>query len=337
MEPASNTSPLKPKVAQRPGTSASDKAERTSERALTQPKAHGSPRAAGDDRAAVTENGAPNSTHQAEEEPTRAAKAGKDAVATPDAPPAETSLDAPPPTETTMKKAKKKANGKKGKKKQKKDANLTKTKAKPSAKKDQSPKLGSSRGIETMFRSNYRVHMDLSAIADTKANIMISINGLILPILLGAISPKIDSNPWLLIPTTILMIGCLISMIFAIRSARPRVSNDPVTLDQIKEKGYNILFFGHFSNMTKDDYEEGMTRLMESNEDIYRNMIRDLHGLGSVLNAKYALLRTSYTVFMISITVGVLLFIGTFVLIATGVISAPDDTLAVPYQVIPSP
>lgn len=244
-------------------------------------------------------------------------------------------LDAPPPPKKKKKKSKKKATGKTSKKKGKEDTSLAKAKA--SAKKDQPPKLGSSRGIETMFRSNYRVHMDLSAIADTKANIMISINGLILPILLGAISPKIDSNPWLLIPTTILMIGCLISMIFAIRSARPRVSKDPVTLDQIKEKGYNILFFGHFSNMTKDDYEEGMTRLMESNEDIYRNMIRDLHGLGTVLNAKYALLRTSYTVFMISITVGVLMFIGTFFLISTGVISVPSDTLTVPYEVIPSP
>ncbi|MEL6770629.1 MAG: Pycsar system effector family protein [Bacteroidota bacterium] len=228
------------------------------------------------------------------------------------------------------KKAKKK---KKAKAKGSKDTALDKAKA--VAKKDPAAKFGTSRGIETMFRSNYRVHMDLSAIADTKANIMISINGLILPILLGAISPKIDSNPWLLIPTSVLMVGCLISMIFAIRSARPRVSREPVSLDQINQKGYNILFFGHFANMRRDDYEEGMAQLMSSNEDIYRNMIRDLHGLGSVLNEKYALLRTSYTVFMIAITVGVLLFIATFFLIAMGVISVPGDTLAVPYELLP--
>ncbi|MEO1726981.1 MAG: Pycsar system effector family protein [Bacteroidota bacterium] len=238
------------------------------------------------------------------------------------------SPDADPPA--AKKKTKKK---KKAKAKGSKDASLDKTKA--GAKKDPAAKFGTSRGIETMFRSNYRVHMDLSAIADTKANIMISINGLILPILLGAISPKIDSNPWLLIPTSVLMVGCLISMIFAIRSARPRVSREPVSLDQINQKGYNILFFGHFANMRRDDYEEGMAQLMSSNEDIYRNMIRDLHGLGSVLNEKYALLRTSYTVFMIAITVGVLLFIATFFLIAMGVISVPGDTLAVPYELLP--
>ena len=194
--------------------------------------------------------------------------------------------------------------------------------------------LGTSRGVETMFRTSYRVHMDLSSLADTKANIMISINGLILPILLGAISPKIDSNPWLLVPTTVLMIGCLISMVFAIRSARPRVSSEHVTLEQVRKNSANILFFGHYANMTRDDFETGMTELMQDNDRLYRNMIRDLYGLGSVLTTKFQLLRTSYTVFMISIITGVLLFIGTYFLIATDVIGA--DPAPVEVEVAPS-
>lgn len=193
-------------------------------------------------------------------------------------------------------------------------------KAKEKKKKKDKDKLGSSRGVETMFRTSYRVHMDLSALADTKANIMISINGLILPIILAAISPKIDSNPWLLIPTTVLLIGCLISMVFAIRAARPRVNEDPITLDQIRRNSANILFFGHFANMSRDDFETGMTELMQDNDQLYRNMIRDLYGLGSVLTLKFKLLRSSYTVFMISIVTGVLLFIGTYYLVATEVI-----------------
>lgn len=196
--------------------------------------------------------------------------------------------------------------------------------------------LGTSRGIETMFRTSYRVHMDLSALADTKANIMITINGLILPILLGAISPKIDSNPWLLIPTTVLMVGCLISMVFAIRSATPRVSEDPVTLEQVRRNTANILFFGHFANMSRDDFEVGMTELMQDNDRLYRNMIRDLYGLGSVLTTKFKLLRTSYTVFMFSIVIGVLLFIGTYFLVATDVIDVrPDTVQTVPIQSAP--
>ncbi|MEM1043075.1 MAG: Pycsar system effector family protein [Bacteroidota bacterium] len=213
--------------------------------------------------------------------------------------------------------------------KAKKKAKKKKAEAKQADKKDT---LGTSRGVETMFRTSYRVHMDLSSLADTKANIMISINGLILPILLGAISPKIDSNPWLLVPTSVLMIGCLISMVFAIRSARPRVNSNVVTLDQVRNESVNILFFGHYANMTRDDFEQGMTELMQDNDRLYRNMIRDLYGLGSVLTTKFRLLRTSYTVFMFSIVIGVLLFIGTYFLIATDVIGQEpaETTVMVP-------
>ncbi len=206
-----------------------------------------------------------------------------------------------------------------------------KKKAKKEKKKDS---LGTSRGVETMFRTSYRVHMDLTSLADTKANIMISINGLILPILLGAISPKIDSNPWLLIPTSVLMIGCLISMVFAIRAARPRVSDDPITLDQVRKNTANILFFGHYANMRREDFETGMTELMVDNDRLYRNMIRDLYGLGSVLTAKFKLLRTSYTVFMFSVVIGVLLFIGTYYLIATDVIDSEPTPVV---NMVPSP
>ena len=48
--------------------------------------------------------------------------------------------------------------------------------------------LGTKRGIETLFRSSYRVNMDLSALADAKANIMISINGLIVSIMIASIA-----------------------------------------------------------------------------------------------------------------------------------------------------
>lgn len=91
-------------------------------------------------------------------------------------------------------------------------------------------KLGSvKRGVSDMFRTSYCTHIELSAIADNKSNIMISINGIIISIIIASISPKIDSNPWLLIPTAALLLTCLGSMIYAVLSARPRVSKEPVT------------------------------------------------------------------------------------------------------------
>ncbi len=178
---------------------------------------------------------------------------------------------------------------------------------------DEKPKIGTSRGIETMFRTSYRTHMDLSALADTKANIMISINGIIISILLASIAPKIDTNPWLLIPTAVLLITCLVSIVYAVLAARPRVRSDVITLEDVRDRRANILFFGHFSSLSRDDFVAGMTDLMLHTDALYQSMIRDIYNLGTVLKRKFELLRVAYTVFMFGLIAGIVLFIGVFI------------------------
>ena len=172
-------------------------------------------------------------------------------------------------------------------------------------------KIGSTnRGVSDMFRTSYRTHIELSAIADNKSNIMISINGIIISIVIASISPKIDSNPWLLIPTAILLLTCLGSLVYAVLSARPRVSNATITLEDVRANRANILFFGNFHTLSKEDYVTGMEELMQ---DIPTMIIRrDIHGLGKVLTKKYQLLRISYNVFMIGLVLSVLSFIVVF-------------------------
>lgn len=184
-------------------------------------------------------------------------------------------------------------------------------------------RLGSTRGIETMFRTSYRVHMELSSLADTKANIMISINGLIISIIIASISPKIDTNPWLLIPTTVILLGCLVSIIYAVISARPRVSSNLLNLDDVRSNRANILFFGHFSKLSEDDFVTGMTELMSNSTALYQNMIRDIYGLGKVLTRKFELLRISYTIFMIGLVLGITAFIIVYVWV---VVTFPDSS-----------
>ena len=177
--------------------------------------------------------------------------------------------------------------------------------------------IGTSRGIETMFRTSYRVQQDLVAIADAKANIMISVNGLIISIILAAVSPRIGGLPLLVLPTSILLIGCVTALVYAVLAARPRVSNDPITLEKIARNEGNILFFGHFVKLSESDYQQGMRDLMESQDLLYFNMVRDLYAIGGVLDKKFRLLHVSYTVFMFALMVGVGLFVLVFALDAT--------------------
>jgi hypothetical protein len=180
-------------------------------------------------------------------------------------------------------------------------------------------KPGTARGIETLFRSAYRVQMDLTGLADNKANMMISINGIIISIIIAAVAPKLDSNPWLLIPATIFLCGTLISIVYAILAARPRVSSTQISLEDLEHSEGNILFFGDFANLSQDEFTRGMMSLLEDKTLVYESMIHNLYGLGSVLRKKFALLMGAYTSFMVALILGVSSFIGVFIWILQSV------------------
>jgi len=180
----------------------------------------------------------------------------------------------------------------------------------PKKSKNSVKKLGSlNRGVSDMFRTSYRNHINLSAIADNKSNIMISINGIIISIIIASISTRILSNSLLILPTAILLITCMMSLIYSVLAARPRVSNEKVTLSVVRSNRSNILFFGNFHTMKRDDFVTGIEELMSDSERLYNTMARDLHGLGVVLSKKFRLLRVAYNIFMVGLVLTVCSFL----------------------------
>jgi hypothetical protein len=172
------------------------------------------------------------------------------------------------------------------------------------------------RAADTMFRSAYRVQMDLTALADNKANMMISINGIVMSIIIASVAPKLDNNPWLLIPTVVLLLGNLVSMVYAVMAARPRVKSPALNPPIPTKPGGNLLFFGTFANMREDDFVQAMTELMEERMPVYETMIRNIYGIGTVLFRKFLLLQYAYTSFMLALIMGVSSFLVVFIWLA---------------------
>ncbi|WP_053978101.1 Pycsar system effector family protein [Mangrovimonas xylaniphaga] len=175
---------------------------------------------------------------------------------------------------------------------------------------------GFGRGVDTMFRVTLKNHIELSAIADTKANILLSVNAIIISVALSGLVPKLDneSNTFLVYPTLILMIFSVASVVLSVLSTRPNISNDAnfnetLTRDLIKSKQTNLLFFGNFYKMSLQDFEWGIDYLIQNEDVLYNSMTRDLYYLGLVLERKYRLLRITYTVFMIGIIISALSFV----------------------------
>ena len=169
----------------------------------------------------------------------------------------------------------------------------------------------SDRGVQTMFRVALNNHLRLSSIADTKANILLSVNAIIISVALSNLIPKLDnpSNKFLVLPTMVLLFFSVLSIIFAIMSTRPNVTKGQFSEEDLRKKQANLLFFGTFYSMPYDRYEAALKDLIKNNDDIYEALTRDLYYLGKVLARKYKLLRMTYTVFLFGTIISVVAFV----------------------------
>lgn len=165
------------------------------------------------------------------------------------------------------------------------------------------------RGVETMFRTTSTNHIRLSSMADSKANIMISVNAIIISVLLSVLLRKLEDYPNFILPAIIFLFTSVTTIVFSVLATRPNVTSGRFTDLDIRSKKANLLFFGNFHQMTYQEYEEGMETIMENGEYLYSNMIHDIYNLGVVLGRKYRLLRFAYNTFMFGIIASVLAFV----------------------------
>tara|TARA_R110001583_G_scaffold7234_7_gene36107 strand:+ start:225 stop:1406 length:1182 start_codon:yes stop_codon:yes gene_type:complete len=175
------------------------------------------------------------------------------------------------------------------------------------------------RGIQTLFRVTLKNHLTLSDIADTKANILLSVNAIIISMALSNLIPKLDnpSNHYLITPTVIFIFFSVASMILAVLATRPNVTSGEFTKEDVKNKKVNLLFFGNFHKMKLSEYEWAINELVKDKDYIYSSLTKDLYYLGLVLNRKYKILRWTYTIFMIGTVISVIAFAVSFQLYGT--------------------
>jgi predicted metal-dependent HD superfamily phosphohydrolase len=199
---------------------------------------------------------------------------------------------------------------------EKRDSQVEKLKRKLKKAKKKRP----DRGIETMFRTTYRTHINLSDLADNKANILLSINAIILSIIFSNAIVKlsgdssIDISHWIY-PMILLMCVCMTTIVFAILATRPKINSGTFNREDILNKKTNLLFFGNFFDMDLDDYMWGINQMMQDAEYLYGSMAKDIYFLGRVLARKFLLLRIAYNVFMYGMGFTLLGFLINFFLV----------------------
>lgn len=199
-----------------------------------------------------------------------------------------------------------------------KDTKTENNSVKKSKKSKEKVGLSSGKGIETMFRNIVRTHVEFSAMADHKANILISVNTLVITIIVSFLIRKLDTNPQFIIPSALLTLTSLVSLIYAILVTRPKVTAGVFSKEDIMNKKANLLFFGNFHKMSLTDFTWGMNAMMDDRAYLYDSMVKDFYHLGQVLGVKYRQLRISFTIFMYGLIISVLAFTIAFILSPAG-------------------
>ena len=153
-----------------------------------------------------------------------------------------------------------------------------------------------------MLRTTQQHQVQLSAIADQKANIIIASNCIIFSLTLARI--EIAYQYW--------GIWSLLGMsVFSIITAIIVVA--PLSLPMIRpdfqSQNFNPLFFMHFTALTHDEYQNKMHSIMQTPELVQEAMVRDIYQIGKVLsNRKYPFLKLSSAIFIGGIFLTLLLF-----------------------------
>jgi Family of unknown function (DUF5706) len=148
------------------------------------------------------------------------------------------------------------------------------------------------RAAESMYRIVCEKHEHLSAMADTKAHIMITIC-----VAIVGVSALQTFDPLLQYAAATLIVTCLVAAGFAVYATMPSLPAQKRPDPQ--DPGFNLLFFSDFARLPYDVYEQEMEQLVRDRRRISRALTKDLHRLGTVLQAKkYRYLAFCYRTFL---------------------------------------
>ncbi|NQU26931.1 MAG: hypothetical protein HQ528_01440 [Candidatus Marinimicrobia bacterium] len=153
--------------------------------------------------------------------------------------------------------------------------------------------------LDHMLKQTRNHHVQLSFMADSKANMLLTISSVLITLTV----PHVMTSS--LKYGALILIGfCLITIILSTYAVMPKLpiftkKGGPV---DIKNPGFNFLFFGDFIKMDYSSFESEMETILNDSSKTYQAMTKEIYTLGHFLAAKkYKFIRLAYTAFIVGI------------------------------------
>ena len=153
--------------------------------------------------------------------------------------------------------------------------------------------------LDHMLRQTRIHHVQLSVMADLKANALMTIAA----VMLTFSAPFIVGDQFRT-AILLLMSFCLLTIVLAIFAVIPgtplRARKESVPAE--KASTFNLLFFGSFAALDYEQFEAAMEEMMNDPSKTYQAQVREIYTLGVYLaRKKYRLLRWAYVAFIIGL------------------------------------
>ena len=150
--------------------------------------------------------------------------------------------------------------------------------------------------LDQMIRQTRAHHVNLSLMADKKANMMLTIASILIPLSIGFLY---DERSHL---AAVTLIGfCVLTILLAAYAAMPKFKSDTNShsTPDLKDTSFNLLFFGSFIRMSYSEYKNAMEKMMNDSNEVYETQIREIYTMGQYLGQKkYRFVQFSYLSFI---------------------------------------
>lgn len=150
--------------------------------------------------------------------------------------------------------------------------------------------------LDQMMRQTRAHHVQLSLMADSKANMILTVASLLIPL-----SIQYLNDPKFKAAAMIMISFCVLTVVLAAYAAMPklRMGNNRKLPKEPKGPMLNPLFFGSFVQMGYAQYEQQMEALMNDHNKAYQAQVREVYVLGQYLyRKKYRFVRLAYLAFI---------------------------------------
>ena len=161
--------------------------------------------------------------------------------------------------------------------------------------------------LDQMIRQTRAHHVSLSEMADKKANMMLTIASLMIPL-----STRFLYDERSHLAAVTLIAFCILTILMAALAAMPKIKTGKM-LDpkfDLNETSSNLLFFGTFTQMDYDAYKDAMESMMNDANAVYEFQIREIYTMGQYLaQKKYRFVRFSYLSFILGVLISSFIYV----------------------------